>query len=116
LRDSNRGIVGYLANGASAFIVSAVADRVVRGSGGPALIGGMVMTVGRIVEDALGRKLVEFGSLSDIGFDFGLGGLRGEYLPSSFVVPTQSLAPVMAPALMPAANAGVGQWGSPWPN
>ncbi|MGH8567487.1 MAG: PLxRFG domain-containing protein, partial [Gammaproteobacteria bacterium] len=65
LRDSNRGLVGYLANGASAFIISAASERVVKGSGGPALIGGMVMTVGRIAEDIFSRKLVEFGSLSD---------------------------------------------------
>jgi hypothetical protein len=97
LREGNAGIMGYGANAITAGILAWMADRFVGGNAGRGvLIGGVVMTAGRIIADLFGKTLVSFGDVfattgtsglgahGDPSFDLGL------YTPGEFVVPTWS--------------------------
>lgn len=133
LKDRNEGPMGYLANGI-ALIVSSYAAGTIGGrpARDAAVLGGAVMIAGRVVEDFLGRRLVEFGGTDLLGnygdsrYDLGLG---GEYFSSYFAVPTisnqqlvtaspvPSVAEVQATANMPGLGKfGGGRFGSRFAN
>ena len=94
LKERNEGPMGYLANGValllSSYALGTVGGRPARDA---AVLGGAVMIAGRVVEDFLGRRIVEFGGTDLLGnygdsrYDLGLG---GEYFSSYFAVPTIS--------------------------
>lgn len=97
LKDGNTGIMGYGANALTTGIFAWAMDRFVGGNAGRGvLIGGVVMTAGRIISDLFGKTLVSFGDVfgttgtsglgahGDPSFDLGL------YVPNEFVVPTWS--------------------------
>lgn len=131
LRDKNKGLVGYAANGAVAVGLSLAAGKM----GGPqaqasALLGGAVMLGARIFEDYTGKKLVEFGNLP---FQVpGLSGdpaynLAGDFYQANFPVPQSSLGPESRPKVCPVlppapavagkngmSGSGVAVWRDPW--
>lgn len=125
---SNTGIMGYIANAATTAVASMAAAKFF----GPAasegiIIGGAVMTVGRIVEDYLGSTLVSFAQLNMPGSGQPLlssdrrYALAGDFQNFNFPVPYSSLGPASRPALCPApaiakGMAGVWGGGNPWNN
>jgi len=97
LKDGNVGIMGYGANAITAGILAWMADRFVGGNAGRGvLIGGVVMTAGRIISDLFGKTLVSFGDVFGTTGTSGLGAHGdpsfdlGVYTPGEFVVPTWS--------------------------
>jgi hypothetical protein len=97
LKDGNTGIMGYGANALTAGVGAWFADRFVGGNAGRGvLIGGVVMTAGRIISDLFGKTLVSFGDVFGSTGTSGLGAHGdpsfdlGVYTPGEFVVPTWS--------------------------
>ncbi len=134
LKEQNIGLTGYLANAVTTLGLSAAASRFISKDAGQAVVlGGAVMITGRIVEDFVGQRLVEFGAIpgfagmgryGDMSYD-----LSGEFINQGFPVPISSLGPASKAALPPmAAEAAAaenqaaqnaqaamgGPWGSPW--
>lgn len=129
LMENNVGIPGYIANGVSALLISAALSRFWnKQAGDAALVGGAVMVAGRLVEDFMGQRLVEFGAIPGLGNygDKQYNLMSGEFVSQHFPVPYSSL-PQVTRALPPAAavaennavvNNMAGPWGggSPWAN
>lgn len=65
LKDKNTGIMGYGANFVSALGVSWLADKFAgaRAAQG-AMVGGVLMILGRAIQDFMGKNLLSFGTLS----------------------------------------------------
>lgn len=131
LGTANTGIMGYAANLATAFASSWAAGRFASaGAGDAVLLGGIVMTAGRVIEDFLGQNLVTFAQLNLPGSGQPLlssdrrYSLRGDFENLNFPVPVSSLGPASRPALScpspaPAVARGMaGVWGggNPWSN
>lgn len=100
----NDGVMGYALNIGTTIAASMLAGRFIGPSAAKGvMIGGLVATGGRIVEDQFGKKLVEFTSFglgSDPGYQL------GEYAPASFPLPNQG----GMPALAAPANGGANQF------
>ena len=109
LKDKNTGIFGYGANALTTVVLSMLLGKFVgKNASVGALLGGTVMTVGRIIAEQFGKSVVEFQSLLGAGDpSFDLRGL-GLYQPNYFAVPTisrgglQVTSPPMA--ALPAAH------------
>lgn len=107
LRDSNTGIFGYAANALTALGIAWIAERWVSPNVAQgALIGGLTMTAGRIIEDNFGKKLVEFSANLSGDPGYALGG----YAPLNFVLPSGmgqgSRIALPAPTPIAAGNGG----------
>lgn len=78
LKEKNVGMMGYAANAASAFGLSFLADKFAgsRAAQG-AMVGGVLMIMGRAIQDFMGKNLLSFGSL-------------GIYTPTWFYPPGNS--------------------------
>ena len=133
LRESNTGLVGYAANLLTAAVGGSLVARFSKSkdAGDMFLVGGIVMVVGRAVEEYFGRKVVEFaqvgiplpGLAADYSYDLRL---MGDFINQSFPLPYSSLAsgrpqvlpsPEAAAAANAGANASLGAdptWSSPW--
>lgn len=127
LGDKNSGIMGYAANAATAFVSSIAAGKFFGPSAGEnVLLGGIVMTAGRLIEDFLGQQLVTFANVQIPGLPSLSGDSRyrlaGDFQNFNFPVPYSSLGPASRPALCAPAGvaAGMGStWGrggNPWSN
>lgn len=64
LKEKNTGAMGYAGNAASAFALSWLADRFAgpRAAQG-AMVGGVLMIMGRAIQDFMGKNLLSFGQL-----------------------------------------------------
>lgn len=129
---SNTGFMGYAANAATTAVAAMAAGKFFGPSASEGvIIGGAVMTVGRIVEDFLGQNLVTFAQLNMPGSGQPLlssdrrYGMRGDFENFNFPVPYSSLGPASRPAICPPAAsvpamargmAGVWGGGNPWNN
>lgn len=126
LKEQNTGFPGYLANFATMLAASWGASKFInKRAGQMAFIGGGVMLTGRIVEDFIGQKVVEFGQLPGLSGDMKYD-LSGQFVDYNFPVPTSSL-PALPSAVLPAVAepapgvSGLGMqharnWGSNWGN
>lgn len=99
LKSGNNGVMGYAANAASAFGLSWLADKFAgaRAAQG-ALVGGVLMIVGRAINDFMGKNLLSFGTLSGYTNTW-------FYPPGSSQGLLQTQSPPFAP---PAAASGTG--------
>jgi hypothetical protein len=95
LKEKNTGAMGYAGNAASAFAVSFLADKFAgpRAAQG-AMVGGVLMIMGRAIQDFMGKNLLSFGAL-------------GAYTPTWFYPPgtSQGLLQTQANPLPPSAVA-----------
>jgi hypothetical protein len=123
LGSGNTGAMGYVGNLATALIGGKLVGKFVGGDNGEFfLIGGIVMTVGRVIQDLAHKTLVSFGDISTL-FSSPAAGVSGDYINASFPVPVSSLGPA-SKALLPAPSPEVaavvskpktiGAWSSPW--
>jgi len=100
LSSSNTGFMGYIYNGAVAFLGSMALGKFAGPNAGKGwLIGGLVQTVGRIVSDFWGKTLVTFGNpLSGLSGDPAYR--LGAYEPSgNFYLPTTSDTMALTPGV-----------------
>lgn len=125
-KSANSGWMGYLANGVTAWVLSWAGGRWISTEAGDSmLLGGIVMTLARIVEDFGKIQTVSFAPIpgvpqlaGDPKYDF--RGMRGEFRDVNFPVPTSSLpggrpAPALVcPSPEAAAAKGMKGMGSPW--
>lgn len=134
LKEKNTGAFGYLANLGTALIGFATIKKFAPSRAYAFGLGAGAAIGSRLVEDFLGKRLVEFaqlpgllGAYGDSAYD--LSGLSGEYVNSYFSVPTISDRGLIAspPALMAAPPsvqhvqavtnmAGMGKYGSKYAN
>lgn len=121
LPNQNSGVMGYGLNILAAVGGSAAITKFTKNAryGGMFLLGGIVMTFGRVVDDIFGTQLVSFAAINpgsspvlsgDSTYDMRVyRRLSGSYQPSNFPLPTNPLLTAgPAPA---AASAGMG-WAS----
>ena len=120
LPNQNTGIMGYGLNILTAAVGSAAITKFTKNAraGGMFLLGGIVMTVGRVIDDRFGAQLVSFAAINPGGSPFLQGDstydmkvhrrLSGVYRDANFPLPTD---PLMLPAPA-AAPAGVAGWAS----
>lgn len=118
LPNQNTGLMGYGLNILTAAVGSAAITKFTKNAraGGMFLLGGIVMTVGRAIDDYFGAQLVSFAAINPGGSPMLSGDstydmkvhrrLSGVYRDANFPLP---IDPLMLPA--PAA-AGVSGWGS----
>lgn len=133
LKESNRGVVGYGAN----LLVAAVGGSLVarftksKDAGDMFLVGGVVMIVGRAIEEFAGQKVVEFASAgiplpglsADMTYDMRL---MGDFINQQFPLPYSSLVSgrtaLPSPEAAAAGNNAVAAnnlgrdrtWSTPW--
>ncbi len=119
LPNQNSGIMGYGLNILTAAVGSAAITKFTKNAraGGMFLLGGIVMTVGRVIDDYFGAQLVSFAAINpggspflqgDSTFDMGVHRrLSGAYHDANFPLPIDPL--MISPA---AAPAGVAGWSS----
>lgn len=117
LPNQNSGFMGYGLNILTAVGGSILITKFTKNSraGGMFLLGGIVMTVGRVIDDYFGAQLVSFAAINPGGSPFLTGDstydmklhrrLAGEYRDATFVVPSSE------PYMLPAPPAGMG-WAS----
>lgn len=129
LPNQNTGVLGYGLNILTAAIGSTVVTKFTKNAriGGMFLLGGIVMTVSRVIDDYFGAQLVTFAQFNpggspmlsgDSKFDYQVHKrLSGVYVDSTFPLPTNSLQLPAAAAAAPAsvaANAMAGPWRGAW--
>lgn len=121
----NTGVMGYAANAGTAVVCTFIANKVSPGLGNAALLGGATMIAGRLAEDFIGQKLIDYGqvnlplpSLSGVGDR--RYSLAGDFVPDfNYRVPTSSLAngrKQICPPVAPAPAKAMGLWKGAWKN
>ena len=125
---SNTGFMGYAANAVATAALAMLGGKFFSAAASEGIIiGGAVMTVGRIVEDFLGQNLVTFAQFNIPGSGQPLlssdrrYGMHGDFQNFNFPVPYSSLGPASRPAVCPPpamAKGMAGVWGgsNPWNN
>jgi hypothetical protein len=126
LPNQNQGWMGYGLNILTAAVGSALVTKFTKNAraGGMFLVGGIVMTVGRVVEDTFGYNVVQFAALNPMATPMLSGDaayslaqrrrLSGTYQPAEFPLPTNSLLPAASAAAPVVANALSGPWRGAW--
>lgn len=128
LGERNAGFFGYVANGVTALVGSALIGKVTKSTAAAEswALGGIVMLTSRIIDDMFKKRLVTFAPATEL---VQLSGdpayrLAGDYIDQSFPVPYSSLpygrpAPLALPSpeVSAAINAGLSgdpTWDTPW--
>jgi len=106
----NKGLIGYAANAASAFVLGGLADRVRRGTGKWVTFGGFLGIVARAVTEytPFGSQVTQAFQLQGMG-DWALAG----FVPQTFFAPLESAGwpAVRVPGAVAAPAASVGTSG-----
>lgn len=124
LPNQNTGLLGYGLNIATAAIGSVAITKFLKNAraGSMFLLGGIVMTVGRAIDDYFGLQVVQFAAFNptaspmlsgDAAYDTRVHRrLSGQYVPSNFVIPADTIQHALPAAAVPTAgSAGMG-WAS----